>query len=74
MKANNKRIKNISKIKNAVLGDKKDPSYLKEVCLIEYYDHTYNIIDLKHNVDLTDLPIGIDKTKSKIKMIFSNIS
>lgn len=74
MQKNDKRIKNISKIKDAVLGDKKSPSYLKEVCLIEYYDHTYNIIDLKHNVDLTDLPIGIDKTKSKIKMIFSNIS
>lgn len=74
MKINNKRIKNISKIKNAVLGDKNGPSYLKEVYLIEYYDHTCNIIDLKHNVDLTDLPIGIDKTKSKIKMIFSNIS
>ena len=74
MKANNKRIKNISRIKNAVLGDKKSPSYLKEVCLIEYYDHTCNIIDLKHNVDLTDLPIGIDKNKSKIKVIFSNLS
>ena len=74
MKKNDKRIKNISKIKNVVLGDKKDPSYLKEVYLIEYTDKTYNVIDLKHNVDLTDLPIGIDKTKSKIKMIFSNIS
>ena len=74
MKANDKRIKNISKIKNAILGDKKDPSYLKEVYLIEYTDKTYNVIDLKHNVDLTDLPIGIDKEKSKIKMIFSNIS
>lgn len=74
MKKNNKRIKNISRLKNVVLGDKKDPSYLKEVYLIEYTDKSYNVIDLKHNVDLTDLPIGIDKTKTKMKFIFKNIS
>lgn len=74
MQKNNKRIKNISKLKKAVLGDKKDPSYLKEVYLIEYTDNTYNVIDLKHNVDLTDLPIGIDKTKTKMKFVFKAIS
>ena len=70
MKTNNKKIKNISTIKNVVLNEDDNITRLKKIMLIEFEDNTFNIVDLKSKEDITNKQVGIDRLKSKMKIIF----
>lgn len=69
MKKNNKKIKNISIIKNAILNEEDNITRLKKIMLIEFEDKTFNIVDLKNKEDITDKQVGIDRLNSKIKIL-----
>ena len=67
---NNKNIKTISKMKNAICFEKLKDGVRKNIYIIEYEDNSYNILDIKDNKDLTEnWSIALDE-KTRVKMIF----
>lgn len=72
MKKNNKKIRTISKMKNAICIKDNDfnNKLKKNIVIIEYEDSTYNILDFKNNLDITkDYTIAFDEN-TKLKTIF----